>query len=255
MPEIAGIHYRWHEEEKTYSSPIILIHDACLDSRLWPLSIRRLEGYPVLTVDLPGHGQSQSICQHSVHSYSLSLMALLTRLDLRAPLLVGVGIGGSIVMEFVAQFPDRVSGFVAINSAPGYFVPNAALDLIGAHQYARAFGEMQRKGMRPFHHPEARAEIINIAQSQRPSVLAADLQMMHHYRYPYEWGEIAAVPGLFLYGTGDHLLRGIPAQLPGKLTSKMIPGHGHWLPLEDPDLVRRELLSFVGAALPPCAGV
>ena len=250
MPEITGIHYRWYQGELSHSSPIIFVHGACLDSRLWPKSLRTLGTGPVIMLDLPGHGQSQSVCEHSVRSYSQSFSKFINKLDLKSPFLVGEGIGGSIIVDYIAQYPDRVRGFVAVNSAQSYFVPNKALSAIQANKYLPAAIEMMRKGMRSLNNPTVWDEVLTIVQSQRASVLAADLQLMHHHRCAHDWDTIAAVPGLFLYGTGDRLLREIPTNLPGKLTARMIPGSGHWLPLEDPDLIRREILSFL-EVVPP----
>lgn len=245
MPEITGIHYRWYQGELSQSSPIIFVHGACLDSRSWPISLRTFGDRPVIMLDLPGHGQSQSVCKHSIFAYSLSLAAFIDHLDLKLPFLVGVGIGGSIMMEYIARHPDRVCGFLAVNTSQSYFVPNKALFAIQANQYIPAADEMMRKGMHPLNNPRVWEEITNIARSQRDSVLAADLRLMHHYRCSPTLDSIAAVPGLFLYGTGDRLLREIPSNLPGKLAAKMIPGGGHWLPMEDPELIRNAILSFL----------
>ena len=245
MPEITGIHYRWYEGELLHSSPIIFIHGACLDSRSWPKSLRTVGAGPVIMIDLPGHGQSQSVCKHSIHAYSQSLSMFINQLDLKSPFLVGVGMGGSIIVDYVAQKPDRVRGFMAINAAQGYFVPSKALSAIQANQYLPAAMEMIRNGIRPLKNPDVWDEIASIVESQRASVLAADLQLMHHYHCAHCWDAVSSVPGLFLYGASDRLLREIPTYLPGKLTTRMVPGAGHWLPLENPELIRQEIESFL----------
>jgi pimeloyl-ACP methyl ester carboxylesterase len=252
MPEITGIHYRLYQGELSHSSPIIFVHGACMDARIWPKSLRSFATDPVLILDLPGHGQSQSVCKHSISSYSQLIFEFITKLGFRSSLLVGVGIGGSIIVDYTARHPDLVRGFIAINTAEAYFLPNKTLSCIRANQYLPAALEMLRKGMRLFNRPDVWDEITPIVQSQRPSVLAADLQLMHHYRCEHDWDAIASVPGLFLYGTGDRLIREIPTQLPGKLEARMIPGCSHWLPMENPDLIRREILSFL-EVVPPAS--
>ncbi|HCU57850.1 MAG TPA: hypothetical protein DF984_06460 [Anaerolineaceae bacterium] len=245
MPEITGIHYRWYQGGLSQSSPIIFIHGACMDSRSWPTSLRTFGDRPVIMLDLPGHGQSQSVCKHSIYAYSLSLAAFIDQLDLKLPFLVGVGIGGSIIMEYIARHLDRVGGFLAVNTSQSYFVPTKALSAIQANQYFPAAEEMLRQGMHPLKNHRVWEEVNAIAKSQRDSVLAADLRLMHHYRCSPTLDSIASVPGLFLYGTGDRLLREIPTNLPGKLSARLIPGGGHWLPLENPELIRNEILSFL----------
>lgn len=252
MPEITGIHYRWYQGEISQKTlPIIFIHGVCSDSRIWPKTLREVGPGSVLMLDLPGHGQSQSVCKHSVNSYRQSLSKFIDTLEIKNPLLIGLGVGGSIILNYIAHYPDRVSGFVTINTAQSYFVPNQALSAIRANQYLPAAVAMMRKGMNIFSNPDVWEEIQLIAQSQRASVLAADLQLMHHHSCPFPWDTIAAVPGLFLYGTGDRLLRGIPTNLPGNLNARMIPGKGHWLPLENPELIRREILGLLKVVPPP----
>lgn len=245
MPEITGIHYRWYEGALSQLSPIIFIHGACMDSRVWPTSLRAFEDRPVIMLDLPGHGQSQSVCKHSIVAYSLSLSDVIDQLDLKLPFLVGAGIGGSIIIEYIARHPDRVRGFLAINTSQSYFVPNKTLSALQAGQYGPAADEMLRKGIHPLKNPRVWEEVSAIAQSQRGSVLAADLRLMHHYRCSPSLDSVASVPGLMLYGTGDRLLREIPTHLPGKLTARMIPGGGHWLSLENPELIRDEIMNFL----------
>lgn len=250
MPEINGIHYRWYQGEASNLSPIVFVHGACSDSRVWPKSLREIGGGPVLMLDLPGHGQSQSICRHSINAYSQDLLTFFNALDVWAPLLVGVGMGASIVMDYVALFKDRVRGFVAINFSQTYFIPNPVLSALEANQYFTAATEMMRKGMHKFTNPGVWEQVAEIAGTQRNSVLAADLHMMHYYNWNRDWDSVASVPGFLLYGSGDRLLRGIPTDLPGNLSSRMIPGSGHWLPLENPEIVLEELLCFL-EVLPP----
>ena len=58
MPQNAEIYYRISQEGNAESAPVILIHGAGGTHLHWPPQIRRLSGYRIYALDLPGHGIS-----------------------------------------------------------------------------------------------------------------------------------------------------------------------------------------------------
>ncbi len=136
-------------------------------------------------------------------------------------------------MEYIARHLDQVGGFLAVNTSQSYFVPTKALSAIQANQYYPAAEEMLRQGMHPRSNHRVWEEVNTIAKSQRDSVLAADLRLMHHYRCGPNWILLLLYP-VYSFMDGDRLLREIPTNLPGKLSARMIPGGGHCCPWKPP---------------------
>ena len=59
MPVAADLYYHIYEgSEEGRRPPVVLIHGAGGTHLHWPSEVRRLPGYRVLALDLPGHGKS-----------------------------------------------------------------------------------------------------------------------------------------------------------------------------------------------------
>jgi len=58
MPIAADLYYFVHNAELEIRTPIVLIHGAGGNHLYWPPDTRRLSGYRIYALDLPGHGKS-----------------------------------------------------------------------------------------------------------------------------------------------------------------------------------------------------
>lgn len=87
----------------------VLIHGAGGNASIWAdqASALAAAGYEPLTVDLPGHGDSEGEPSTTIAGYTGWLMAYLAHLD--EPVhLVGHSMGGLIALETAAALPDTV---------------------------------------------------------------------------------------------------------------------------------------------------
>ncbi|MDH2905669.1 MAG: alpha/beta hydrolase [Methanomassiliicoccales archaeon] len=98
-------------------SPIVLLHEGITDRRMWnrefPLLARN---HRVVRYDLRGYGGSEPAS--SDFSPVEDAVALIDRLHMERPLIVGPSIGGKIALDLTLAHPDRVGGLLLI--APGY---------------------------------------------------------------------------------------------------------------------------------------
>ena len=107
-------------KEYSGSGPVyLLVHGIGGCQADWQAVTDRLisTGQHVITVDLPGHGQSAK----DRGDYSLGAMAsvlrdLLDHLGHRQAILVGHSLGGGVAMQFIYQFPDRCNGLILVCS-------------------------------------------------------------------------------------------------------------------------------------------
>ncbi len=250
MPEIAGIHYRGHQGGSSIKTPIILIHGAGVDSRIWPFQLRRLEDYHVYTIDLPGHGRPQSVCCHSVSCYVDALIMFLNHLEIDRAVFVGLGIGGNIIMELSERFPDRIIGLFLINSGFQYDISLSVLNPLRGKPSSSTIKRIILCGTTGDRWNPFLQQLETIMQSQRQSVLTADLILAEQYHYPYQQVNPGNIPVRCLFSERDGLLGKCYLDVMQRVINQdyliaPVSGRSHWLPLEDPLVVKSHLLAFI----------
>ena len=124
--------------EKTYETPCGTIHywvdltdDArrpalvflpglTADHRLFDKQIEYFEGkYPVLVWDAPGHAASWPFTfDFDLKDKARWLDGILQREGISAPVIVGQSMGGYVGQVYAELYPEKLAGFVSIDSAP-----------------------------------------------------------------------------------------------------------------------------------------
>lgn len=84
----------------------------------WEKVIPKLaEDYRVITVDLPGHGDSTAIKEeHSIEDYADVMKDLLDQLNIKQITLFGHSLGGYITLAFAERYSNYLNGFSLIHS-------------------------------------------------------------------------------------------------------------------------------------------
>ncbi|MDQ3046813.1 MAG: alpha/beta fold hydrolase, partial [Bacteroidota bacterium] len=116
----------WAEFKKTkvrYSDTgkgrvIVLIHGFLCSHEVWSEFVKHLsKRFRVITVDLPGHGDTASIgYYHSMELLAQSVKAVLDKAGVRRYVLAGHSMGGYAALAFAELFPENVSGLCLFNS-------------------------------------------------------------------------------------------------------------------------------------------
>ena len=95
-------------------SPVFLIsHGLSSNCLTWEQMARILHGagFPVVTVDQRGHGQSDKPDKgYDFESISADMEALVGQLDLGKPIFIGQSWGGNVALHLAATRPDLLSG-------------------------------------------------------------------------------------------------------------------------------------------------
>jgi len=97
---------------------IVLIHGFCENKELWTdLQEKLSAGYRVLTVDLPGHGQSAEV----LHELTIEIMAqmvneLLEELAVQKCVMIGHSLGGYVALAFAEIYSEKLCGFGLFHS-------------------------------------------------------------------------------------------------------------------------------------------
>ena len=100
-------------------TPVLLIHGIGSSGDTWGDIPERLSahGVAVVSVDLPGHGESsRGPGDYSLGSTASILRDLLDHLGIERVHLVGHSLGGGVSMQFAYQFPERVDTMTLVSS-------------------------------------------------------------------------------------------------------------------------------------------
>jgi abhydrolase domain-containing protein 14 len=96
--------------------PVILLHGASFSAQTWDelgtLDTLTRAGYPVLAADMPGFGQSPPCTLPKPDI----LRSLITKYDLKQPVLIGPSRGGRYCLEFFFTSPELVGGLVLVGA-------------------------------------------------------------------------------------------------------------------------------------------
>lgn len=97
---------------------LVFIHCWGCDRNLWENQVSEFsKKYRVVTIDLPGHGQSgQGRTNWSIESYGDDVKTVVTKLGLKRVVLIGSSMGAPIALEATRRMPDRVVAIVPVDS-------------------------------------------------------------------------------------------------------------------------------------------
>ncbi|MFI0432538.1 MAG: alpha/beta fold hydrolase [Candidatus Nanopelagicales bacterium] len=112
----AGLAY---EEYSGVGVPLVLLHGVGSSARNWQDAAAALAetGRTVVSIDLPGHGDSDdSGGDFSLGSMASAVRDLLDHLGLDRVVLVGHSLGGGVALQFQYQYPSRMAGLVLVSS-------------------------------------------------------------------------------------------------------------------------------------------
>lgn len=123
--------------------PVLLVHGIRASRTMWRHQEQALRdaGYPVLAIDLPGHGERMGE-EFTVPGALAAIDNGVTSLGGRV-LLVGLSLGGYYAIAYAAAKPDRVAGLVAAGCSA---VPHGAL-LQGYRLLARGIHQLPDRGL------------------------------------------------------------------------------------------------------------
>ena len=114
------IHYRVNAEAGTMAPQLVFLPGLTADHRLFEKQTEHFEGkFPVFVWDAPGHGESWPFSfDFHLTDKAKWLDAILTQEGFDAPVIIGQSMGGYVGQMYAQLFPQKIRGFVSIDSAP-----------------------------------------------------------------------------------------------------------------------------------------
>ena len=249
MPSAAGLYYFSQGEADLTRPPVILIHGAGGHHLYWPPQVRRMPGERLFAVDLPGHGKSAGVGQHTIGDYAGSILRFMDALHLNRAVLVGHSMGGTVALDIAIRSPERVLGLV----------------LVGSSAHLRVSPRLLRNASDPAKEAETIHTVIQYSFAAETSARLKELaeQRMAASRSSLLYGDLLAcdafdageqasrvrAPMLVIFGSEDQMVspgagRALAGRIPGA-RMEVVPHAGHMVMLEQPERVAALLGEFL----------
>ena len=115
-----NIHYWMNREAERPSPQLVLLPGLMTDHRLFDKQVERFGGsFPLLAWDAPGHGASWPFrFEFAMSDKARWLDGILEREGFSDPVIIGQSMGGYVGQAYAQLFPDKLRGFISIDSAP-----------------------------------------------------------------------------------------------------------------------------------------
>ena len=111
-----------HVKQFSCLEPLLILHGLFGSSDNWLSIARYLEKhFHVVLVDLPNHGASDWVADMSYPNLARALHQQLISLGLKKVSVVGHSLGGKVLMQLCADFPDFIQKAVILDIAPKHY--------------------------------------------------------------------------------------------------------------------------------------
>jgi pimeloyl-ACP methyl ester carboxylesterase len=107
-----------YDDSKMGDTVLLFIHGFGIDKSYWTNQTAFFsKKYRVITLDLPGFGQSgKNRNSWAVEDFSKDVSTVLTQLDLKNTILIGHSMSGGVALETALNNPNRIIGVVGIDN-------------------------------------------------------------------------------------------------------------------------------------------
>jgi len=248
MPIAAGIYYYAFDGGVSDTPPIVLIHGAGGHHLYWPPQIRRLPGFRIYAIDLPGHGKSDGHGRQSIHDYAAQLASHLPDLGIHQAIFVGHSMGSAIALTLALQYPKQVAALGVVAGGARLPLPSDLLmQAANPATLPKAIKMLAAASFSPSTDPQLVALAAQRMTSIRPSVLYGDLLACAEF-------DIAAqlkglhTPTLVICGEDDAMTPLAYARFLAACIAnarlEILPCAGHMVMLEQPQATAAILADF-----------
>jgi pimeloyl-ACP methyl ester carboxylesterase len=249
MPLSAEIYYFLHSTEDTSQIPVVLIHGAGGMHLYWPSEIRRLPGYRMYALDLPGHGKSPGMAQQSIPGYVAAMGNWMDQIGLEKAVFAGHSMGSAIALSMALEHPRRVQGLMLLGSGARLRVhPDILMGIADQANFNSAVKIIVEWSFSP----HAPVRLVELARQRmveiKSSILLGDMVACDGFDVTDRLSEIDC-PTLVICGEEDRMTPKRYAQflvdhIKGSRL-EIIPGCGHMVMLERPVEVKDRMLKFL----------
>ncbi len=255
--EVDGLSVRYARRGEGRGTPVLFLHGFGGDLDNWLFNLDAVaEVAPVISLDLPGHGQSTPrLAGTSLPDLAAFVVHFLDRLDVERVHAVGHSMGGAIAAQMALDHPARVASLTLIGSAG--LGEEINTDYTNGFVAAASRRELKPVVEQLFADPGlvTRQLLDDLLRYKRLDGVTEALSTLGDSLFPA--GRQAAQPGLALERAGMPILvvwgredRIIPAShadhAPAGSTVEVLDGAGHMVMMERASDVNRLIRRHVG---------
>lgn len=274
---VRGVAYRVRVAGRKGMPLVLLLHGFAGSSRDWSFIAAALarEGYAILAVDLPGHGETDAPAEpwrYGPEETSRDLIQILTRAGATSANWVGYSMGGRLALYVALSHPERVASLVLESASPGIEDPREresrrvaddslaraiearGVDWFVEHWAAQPVFESQRDLP-----PSLRERLRTARLANRTAGLAGSLRGFGQGVQPWLGDHLPSItcPTLLVTGGRDEKYDAfgtwMSLVIPGA-AQQTFPEAGHNVHLEQPEAFTRALLSHLARSTQSAPG-
>ena len=231
---------------------MIFLHGSGLSHIVWSLTEQFFsnKNFNVLSIDLPGHGQSDGPCLESIEKISDWLEGVFNFLDLNDLILVGHSQGCLEILEYSYKFKNRVKKSVFVGGSNKMPVHPDLINL-AQNSDSDAVKLMMKWGYEGSKKFIGGNPVEKIIQSPRDisEILAVDLVACNNYSNGSEAAKNIGFPTLLIFGEFDKMVNLDAGKKFSNLIDNsithVIKGCGHMIMIEKAFEMREKILEFL----------
>ena len=231
---------------------IVFLHGSGLSHIVWSLTEQFFsnKNFNVLSIDLPGHGNSEGPCLESIEKITDWLEKVFEKLNLKNLILVGHSQGCLEAIEYSFKYKKRLKKMVLISGSYRMPVNKDLIDLAsnGDSDAVKLMMKWGYEGSKKF---IGGNPIERIIQSPRDisEILAVDLIACNNYANGSKAAQSISCPIMLVFGELDKMVNLEAgkkfANLVKNSTTHIIPGCGHMIMIEKAFEMREKVLEFL----------
>ena len=231
---------------------IVFLHGSGLSHIVWSLTEQFFssKNFNVLSIDLPGHGNSEGPCLDSIEKITDWLEKVFEKLNLKNLILVGHSQGCLEAIEYSFKYKKRLTKMVLMSGSYRMPVNKDLIDLAsnGDSDAVKLMMKWGYEGSKKF---IGGNPIERIIQSPRDisEILAVDLIACNNYANGSEAVQSISCPIMLVFGELDKMVNLEAgkkfANLVKNSTTHIIPGCGHMIMIEKAFEMREKVLEFL----------
>ncbi len=233
-------------------STILLMHGSGLTHIVWSLheQFYASQGFNVLSVDLPGHGNSEGPSLKSIEKISDWIKSLMLKINIEKIIIIGHSQGGLVGIDFASRYPELIEKIVLVANSYKMPVNQDLIDLAEAGDEKAVLLMMKwgYEGSKAFIGGNPVKKIVNSARDIR-EVLAVDLNACNNYKNGENAIKKINCPTLCIFGDLDKM---VPVKVGLKMSeqitnseTKIISDCGHMIIFEKAFEMRKLVKEFI----------
>ena len=245
-------------DTKSNKPTLVLLHGYCENKSIWDSFIASLsEVSRVITIDLPGFGESDLLKETSIENFAGEINRLLTSLNIERSTVIGHSLGGYVSLAYAELFSDQINGLGLFHSTA--FADsdekkdgrNKTIEFIkrnGVAPFASSFVQTLFHPDNQAQMPDKVAKLTEMAANTNADTVIQTAIAMRDRKDRVSVLEKTQVPVLFIVGKNDQAV-----SLEASLRQCSIPSHsivqflentGHMGMYERPEETIHSIKSF-----------